>query len=51
MEDDTEILCPECDARFEVIWSYNPDILCVEFCPFCGEQLYRESGVPGISRV
>lgn len=37
MDDDLpEIVCPECDAIFSVVWSRSPLIDGVEYCPFCG---------------
>ena len=39
MESGDFIHCLTCDAYFEVTWQFNPDIIGVEFCPFCGDEV------------
>jgi uncharacterized Zn-finger protein len=46
MSDLPEVVCPECDARFAVIWnrSWETDGGPL-YCPFCGEEFEYESNV------
>lgn len=35
-----EVLCPECDAIFSVIWHYAwQTVDGPHFCPFCGSEI------------
>lgn len=43
MDGNNQLVCPECDFRFEVIWQL--DAMCIMgeqvicYCPRCGEEL------------
>jgi len=42
MEDD--LICPDCDARFYVVWSRQYEGQKPEYCPMCGGEIdYREA--------
>lgn len=44
MDDIPEIICPDCEGRFSVIWSRQFEGQRPEFCPMCGVEIdYAEN--------
>jgi len=42
-DEDTGIVCPECERRFYVVW-WNDGLGAPEYCPMCGAEMdYAEA--------
>lgn len=36
------VRCSNCDKEFSLIWSRQYDGECVEYCPFCGDEITQD---------
>lgn len=40
--DDNEVMCSVCSAVFTIIWRRSADVIGINYCPFCGDELEDE---------